>query len=588
MELFTPRSRTIMQLFMDTDSLYRIPKYQRPYKWVDEQVDQLWDDIYTSFEENIQNYFLGSIITASPQKDSKRFDIVDGQQRLTTLMILFCVVRDLYPNINQNKNNAITIEYIKNAIFSFGDERLTLLTDPQHSADFKKYIIEPLATLNHSKPKKYELKDDEQPKLKFQNSAYLLKTKLENIGEEKAGVLLDYLFNQVSIIRIDCIDRSFAIKLFQVLNDRGMDLTASDLIKSFLLEQIDKKYSMTINNNEIGIEEKIKEKEEEKIENENEFITEWRRIENILSGTYDTMNDMFTLYLYYHIARNTKQSLSDELQDVLETKDPNETIKDFSEFVNTYSQKILEQEDRILYTFWYLRWTVYWKSILLTALHTQYPSYEELKIQLRRYYYLNWIAGESLSTVKQISFNMISWIKNKKHINYISTALNNKLEKDGIISKFKKNLLSKDVYHTTWIKPLLVLLEYSLTDDSKLSFIELNNSIHTEHILPIDWQKFEEWKNTISQGDAERYLHSLGNLTLLSGSKNIAASNNPYSIKRNIYKGKGKYNDADMGVTAFELTKYIIESYPEQWEVNSIKERERYLQEKIFILLNVQ
>lgn len=579
MELFTPRSRTVMQLFMDTDALYRIPKYQRPYKWIDEQVDQLWEDIYTSFEDNIQNYFLGSIITASPQKDSKRFDIVDGQQRLTTLMILFCVVRDLFPNINQNKNNAITIEYIKNAISSFGDERLTLLTDPQHSADFKRYIIEQGATLNHSKPKKYELKDDEQPKLKFKNSSYLLKTKLESIGENKAGELLNYLFNQVSIIRIDCIDRSFAIKLFQVLNDRGMDLTASDLIKSFLLEQIDKKYSANTKNSETEI--------EEKIEDENEFMTEWRRLENILSGTYDTMNDMFTLYLYYHIARNTKKSLSDELQDIFEMKNPNETIKDFSEFVNIYKQEILEKEDKILYSFWYLRWTIYWKSILLTALHTQYPYYEELKIQLRRYYYLNWIAGESLSTVKQVSFNIISWIKNKKHINYISSILNNKLEKDDIINKFKNNLDSNDIYHTAWIKPLLVLLEYSLTDDSKLSFIELNKTIHTEHVLPIDWQKFEEWKNTISQSDAQKYLHSLGNLTLLSGSKNISASNNPYSIKRNIYKGKGKHNDSDTGVTAFELTKNIIESYPEQWDIDSIIEREQYLKDKIFTLLNV-
>lgn len=45
MDFFTPRSRTIKQLFMDTDSIYKIPKYQRPYKWQDEQIEQLWDDI---------------------------------------------------------------------------------------------------------------------------------------------------------------------------------------------------------------------------------------------------------------------------------------------------------------------------------------------------------------------------------------------------------------------------------------------------------------------------------------------------------------------------------------------------------------
>ena len=581
MELFTPRSRTIMQLFMDTDSLYRIPKYQRPYKWVDDQVEQLWDDIYTSYESNVKNYFLGSIITAVPEQGSKRFDVVDGQQRLTTLMILFCVLRDLFPKLNIENDGAITKEHINNTIFSFGSERLILLTDVQHSADFKKYIIEDGCSLTHQKPKKYELKNDEEPKFKFQNTAYIVKNKLENIGEKEVENFVEYLFNQVSIIRIDCIDRGFAIKLFQVLNDRGMDLTASDLIKSFLLEQIEKKHSNNPN--------KEKNDFEKKKEDEDEFITEWRRLENILSDTADdSMNDMFTLYLYYLIARNPKKSLSDELQDIFQKQDPNDTIKDFSEFVVTYKKEIWEKDDKVLYSFWYLRWTIYWKSVLLTALHTNYPYYEELKNELRRFYYLNWIAGKTLSNIKQVSFNIIAWVKEKKHINYIKTVLDNKLEKDDVIGEFKKSINDYDVYHTAWIKPLLVMVEYSITDDSKLNFIYLDNSIHAEHILPLEWNKIKEWKITFSDDDARKYLNSFGNLTLLSGSKNIAASNNSYSTKVKIYKGKGKYDDNDTGITAFDLTKNIMEEYPEKWDKNSIEDRKEYLIEKVYKILNVR
>lgn len=574
MDFFTPRSRTIKQLFMDTDSIYKIPKYQRPYKWQDEQIEQLWDDIYESFENESKNYFLGSIITAAPQTGSNRFDIVDGQQRLTTLMILLCVLRDLYPNINKNKNTVNT-NHINSAIFNFGDQRLTLLTDPQHSADFKQNIINDGTTLKHQKPYKYQLKDDEQPKLKFQNSAYILRTKLEEIGEDKAGDLIEYLFNKVSIIRIDCEDRSFAIKLFQVLNDRGMDLTASDLVKSFLLEQIEKKY---IDENENF---------EARIEDENEFITEWRRLENLLTGTNDSMNDMFTLYLYYLIAKNPKKSLSDELQDIFEKQDPNETIKDFSEFVNTYKNQIWDKENKILYSFWYLRWTVYWKSILLTALHTNYEYYDELQIALRRFYYLNWISGKTLSHIKQISFNMISWIKDKKHINYITTSLNNKLKKDNIVKQVKEVISSNDVYHTAWIKSLLTIIEYSITDNSKLAFIHLDNTIHTEHILPIGWNEFDDWINKFSENDINRYLHSFGNLTLLSGSKNISASNNPYKVKVNIYKGKGKYSENDTGITAFDMTKKIIVDYPFEWNVASIENRKRWLESKFFEIMDI-
>ena len=113
MKPFEPNTLTIAELFGNQDSFYKIPRYQRPYKWENEQVEQLWDDIYSAYEENINNYFLGSIITA---KDGSSIDIIDGQQRMTTLMILFCVLRDVFPDINEDLDdpNAIDLEIIEN------------------------------------------------------------------------------------------------------------------------------------------------------------------------------------------------------------------------------------------------------------------------------------------------------------------------------------------------------------------------------------------------------------------------------------------------------------------------------------------
>src|SRR5664280_1499964 len=100
-DMFNPLSLTINQLFCNADAFYQIPQYQRPYKWEEEQIEKLWDDIYTAFENEDSNYFLGSIITAKDSfSSSKYLDVVDGQQRLTTLMILFCSIRDIYPSIN--------------------------------------------------------------------------------------------------------------------------------------------------------------------------------------------------------------------------------------------------------------------------------------------------------------------------------------------------------------------------------------------------------------------------------------------------------------------------------------------------------
>src|SRR5690554_5897585 len=98
-DIFKPSSLSIKQLFGNTDALYQIPRYQRAYSWGDNELDKLWDDIIEA-QQNDPNYFLGSIITAKPEENSSYLDIVDGQQRLTTLIIMLCVYRDLYPEIN--------------------------------------------------------------------------------------------------------------------------------------------------------------------------------------------------------------------------------------------------------------------------------------------------------------------------------------------------------------------------------------------------------------------------------------------------------------------------------------------------------
>lgn len=145
---FKPLSLSIKELFGNTDSLYKIPQYQRPYKWEDEQVDRLWDDIYEAYENGEDNYFLGSVITAKPRDDEKSayVDVVDGQQRLTTLMIMFCVLRDTFPNLNKNESDenphAVDIDTLNSSIAVNGKaKRLKLFTHMQHQSDFESIIL---------------------------------------------------------------------------------------------------------------------------------------------------------------------------------------------------------------------------------------------------------------------------------------------------------------------------------------------------------------------------------------------------------------------------------------------------------------
>ena len=567
-EPFKPLSLSIRELFGNADSLYKIPQYQRPYKWEDDQVDKLWDDVFEAFENGEDNYFLGSVITAKPRDNEKSAyaDVVDGQQRLTTLMILFCVIRDLFPDINQGKIEenpfVVDIDTIKSSIALFGrSTRLKLFTHRQHQSDFEENILNG-DTNKLKKPYKYQVRADEEPKYKFINTAFLFNQKLNALDKEVAFNLINFLFNQVKIIRIDCKNREFAIKLFQVLNDRGMDLTAADLIKSFLLEKL---YS------------KHKEDPDASRIKEEQFIADWRDMEQAIKNCDINLNDLFIIYEYYVLASNPTKSLYDQLQDVFKDADPNVVISEIKKFANFYLTDIWEKNDKVLYSFWYIRWNMYWKSILIGAIMSNYQDYEKLKIHLRRFYYLYWIAGKTLSQIKQTSFNLIKWVKEHRAIEEIEKELNDKLESDKILDLVSRNLSSELIASEPWIKPVLILMEYNVTDESHPSFIELNNDLHLEHILPIKHEKFEAW-NHITREFALKWMNSAGNLTLLSGSKNIEASNNPFDVKMDVYKGKGKYDQKNEKVTGFKITQSIVldferGAYQMQWNEKAIHDR---------------
>lgn len=579
-EPFKPLSLSIRELFGNADSLYKIPQYQRPYKWEDEQIDELWEDIYEAFQNEESNYFLGSIITAKPRDDEKSayVDVVDGQQRLTTLMILFCVVRDLYPDINAGNSDpfAVGIDTIQTSIALFGkSNRLKLFTHGQHQSDFEELILKG-NTAVLKKPYKYMIQSDEEPKYKFINTSCIFRDKLKELGKDGSEGFINYLFNQVKIIRIDCKNREFAIKLFQVLNARGMDLTAADLIKSFLLEKLYNKYK---DDNDTS---KLK---------EGQFISDWREMEQSVKACDISLNDLFILYEYHLLGQNPKKSLYDELQDAFGDKDPNSVISDIKKFANTYFKEICENADKILFSFWYIRWNMYWKSILVTAIHMQYPDYEKLKTQLRRFYYLYWIAGKTLSQIKQTSFNLIKWVKENKPISEIEDELNKKLKDDGIESIAIRNLTSEHITTEPWIKPLLLIMEYNVTDNSKLALVDLNKDLHLEHILPVKYKKYSEWSH-ITDDIATKWLNSAGNITLLGGAKNIEASNNPFNVKMEIYKGKGKYEEKNDKITAFLITQSIVNDYETnryqgKWTLESMNDRWKWFFTEVKEILNI-
>jgi uncharacterized protein with ParB-like and HNH nuclease domain len=578
-DIFTPASLTIKQLFNNSDSLYQIPRYQRPYKWADEQIDKLWDDLTEAYDNENESYFLGSVITASPKDSSSYLDVVDGQQRITTLMILFAVVRDLFPNLNRNTVSPdpsnITSKTIKSSILADDEfNRLKLYTHVNHQTDFENLIVN-ADTTKILKPKKKEIASDEEPRFKFFNTAAMFHEKLVIKGEEYVGKFVNYLFNNVRLIRIDCTSKEFAIKLFQVLNDRGLDLTNADLIKSYLIQKIEEEY---------------KADDDLRAIKGDQFMQEWRYTEQIIKKFDDGLNDVLILYEYHLLGSNPRKSLYDQLVEQFKSKNSLDVIKDFRKFVENYDKYLWEINNTDVYALWYLRWNFYWKSILLTAYHVNYNDILRLTKALKRYYYLYWIAGKTLTAIKQTSFNLIGYVKDKKPIAEIEAILQKKIEDDKIMPLAIQNL-NNNIYSEPWGKPLICLLEYNATDASKLTWIPLAKDLHLEHIIPSKYKNYDEW-NHITEEMFEYWGNSGANLTLLSGSKNIEASDNPFKDKINVYKGKGLYQNKNTKITGYNITQQIVtdfdkKKYNEEWNENAVRDRWEWFCKEVAEVLEI-
>lgn len=553
LDVFKPENLSIEQVFGNADSFYQMPEYQRPYSWDKERVEQLWFDLVEAYKNYVEdpavdsNYFLGSLVVV---KNGQGYDVIDGQQRMTTLTILFCVLRDLdklnLPDTRMNK--------VKHSIKDLlgGKERLKLTTQLNNQALFETSVINKI-DFQASKAKIEENR--------FLQTAFYFKNLIEESQNSKSYYYIDdlsgfikYIFEQTTLIRVVCYDESFAIKLFTVLNDRGLDLASSDIIKAYLLQKLseDKRSS---------------------------FVEVWKRVETICKQAGESLQMVLSLYLYYLKSGNPKKNLHEELKLELKSKEPIETILFIEEFAKNLSEINYDYQDKDISKLRYLPQSIYWKTILLAAKQVNYPFYHELKNLLVRYYYQSWIADGTSNRIKQTSFNILRMVKEGKSI------LDVKKEIIGNLNIYENYLLSLDrnnIYSFKWHKPLLLAIEYYQQDDYQ--FIEINKDLHTEHILPKEWKNNDlNWKDVFSDDDARKYLNSLGNLTLLSGPKNIRASNRDYLNKKEIYNGKGLD-----GKSSFEITKKIMEDSPNEWNVAEIVKRKNWLINQVKEILDIK
>ena len=510
--------QNLRKVFGTYGVFYSIPDYQRPYSWNKEHIEQLWYDIVTAYLNNKedsevdQDYFLGSIVLSKDNINNKNIlSVVDGQQRLTTLTILLCVLRDVFA---KDEISEILKLHIIDQIGK--QSKMRFSTHDDNQLKFQKNVIEGInfnISVNNINDNKY-----------LQNALYFyhLIDKSKNPINNDTYIenfidFINYLMNNVILIVIECQNTDSAIKLFHVLNDRGMDLEPSDIVKSHLLNI------------------------EQNDDNRKTIIAEWKKIEFKLSSyESEKLTDILNLYLYHLKTKITKKSLQDELHFYIKDINPTNFINELNIFIDCYLEIVDDISNKHVSALKYLNHTVYWKSILTSAKYNNFENYDELLELLKKYYFQSWISDGTANRVKQTSFNILKIINNKKNKN-TEDILDSKLEM--IKSLLLKNLNehkhyveyldSNNCYSRKWLKSILLMLEYEYHENDDLnynkSYIPITKTLHVEHIMP---QEYKEFYPNITEEEATLYINSIGNLTLLTNKKNNEKSKLKYKTKK--------------------------------------------------------
>ncbi|RVY52236.1 DUF262 domain-containing protein, partial [Helicobacter pylori] len=556
--------KKLYQILVDAEYFYQVPDYQRPYVWDKDHLGALIDDLVGSYTNNREDeYFCGSIVIVENQKD-KRWDVVDGQQRLTSFIILACTILRLYKDSLGQKST----DFIKESIYDRHDEkreRLKFLTAQNYNSIFENTVLNHLEFEDNIKKSELNKKFEENTYLR--NAYYfkeLLNESMKNGSISDMDDFVKWFYEHIEVTRIICFEQDSAMQIFQVLNDRGQPLSPIDILKSSLMQEI--------------------KQDSEKRKN---FITTWDKLVEAcksVEGVDIDLEDFFNMYLEYADPSTSKKRADKGLKKVFKDskKDACGFIYEVSEFMKAYTA-LLKKQDRHIYLLRYLP-SRYWASILTTALYVKYPDFDSLKKLLVSYYYQTWIAGGTITRIKQTSINIIKNVKSNKDIETIQELILDNIESYNTFNQYHYNLWdSSSVYPSKWVRPVLALANYFMTDEEKPHFIAMDAETQVEHILPQTPKKGSQWNADFDKEKREEWVNRIANLTLLKRKKNAKALNGDFDEKRKIYGGK----DTSKAISCYDITKELYSNY-RKWNEKSLQERYKSLYNTITPILHIE
>lgn len=507
-------NKGILKKIFSEEFWFIVPQYQRPYVWQEENIQELIDDLYYAFE-NKQNseYFLGALVLKrTTEKEFREYEILDGQQRLTTLCMMMAVIRDLIKKPQYKYTLSQMIYQEENELLKVPSRNRIKYNTRDKVKDFvKDYII-----ANGSTRKRDLVNYHEDTNISVSNMAKAIST-MHTIFDNKENLeaFAVFLLNNVLFIYVSTDNTEDAFRLFTILNDRGIPLSNADILKSINIGEISE-------------------------EDLDEYSKHWEYLEE----KYHKGFDRFLSFVRTILLKNKPSSnLLDEYEKNIYQKNilkkGKNTIDFLIELDGIYDKIIdlndenLSNEYKNLVTIMKLglhsdEWI---PTVLSYFLKFEYYNLDEFIKKLEYKFIGDLMSNVSPSKRRENLNNIIKTIEIVSKEN-IDILFENRELFDIDKNIFRKNI-NGDIYGKKYTKYLLLKMEYLMNDNSV--YLSNYKEISIEHVLPQNPLKKSHWRRDFTEEQRKLWTNKLSNLVLISNKKNVKLANLDFKKKKEEY-----------------------------------------------------
>ncbi len=515
---------------------FRIPEYQRPYVWDKDQVLELLDDVMQARNSNPESqYFLGSMVLQKKDKQDGttnyiEYDLLDGQQRLTTLFLITAVVRDLTPSTNTSRLKTCyeTIYQMANPDDNI-PERLRVVFDIREQVkDFINEFVKTEGATNKEEDLKLKVNDNEED-ISIRNMSKAILNIREFFKTNSIDDFFPYLRSNVLMIYVCAEDLEDAFRLFTIMNSRGVKLRNSDILKAENLGKVKD------NTKRLELAKKWEETESYFAEDFDAFLSHLRTILVKQKAAVSLLKEFEdNIYNPKSFDRNTKTYTN--LPPLLQKGE--DTFKFVDKYKKHYEQLFDNDNYALtssfeLFNFLHLMQKGFEADFWIAPLLRYYDKYKNSKLidfvkALDNKFANDWLLGYSPTQRIENVNAIIQKIDDAKNEDEVINDSILTLDKTELLTTLQGNIYGRRAAR-------YILLKLDLLYHGHTSKMEMPDTISIEHILPQNPNDGSQWKQDFTDIQREEWTNRIGNLVLISRRKNSSQGNKEYADKKNKY-----------------------------------------------------